>query len=77
MTVMYKTKNELNPSFMREIFRENTTRYNLRNNNEFTQPRVRNVGNGTESVRFKGPKLWQNFTTNNTEFRNPFKFKIF
>ena len=32
MTEMYKTKNELNPSFMKEILRENTTHYNLRNN---------------------------------------------
>ena len=29
MTEMYKTKNELNTSFMQEIFRENTTHYNL------------------------------------------------
>ena len=53
MTEMYKTKNELNPSFMQEVFRENTTPYNLRNNNEFIQPRVRSVSNGTESVRVK------------------------
>ena len=59
MTKMYKTKNEVNPSFMQEVFRENTTHYNLRNNNEFTQTRVRSVSNGTESVRFKGPQLWQ------------------
>ena len=51
--------NDLNPSFMQEIFCENESHYNLRNNNEFVQPRVRSVGNGTESVRFKGPQLWQ------------------
>ena len=56
---MYKTRNDLNPSFMQEIFCENESHYNLRNNNEFVQPRVRSVGNGTESVRFKGPQLWQ------------------
>ena len=32
---MYTTKNELNPSFMQEIFCEVITRYNLRGNNEF------------------------------------------
>ena len=53
MTEMYKTRNDLNPSFMQEIFCENESHYNLRNNNEFVQPRVRSVGNGTESVRFK------------------------
>ena len=52
MTEMYKTRNDLNPSFMQEIFCENTNDYNLRNNNEFIQPRVRSVNNGSESVRF-------------------------
>ena len=59
MIEMYKTRNDLNPSFMQEIFCENESHYNLRNNNEFVQPRVRSVGNGTESVRFKDPQLWQ------------------
>ena len=59
MSEMYKTRNDLNPSFMQEISFENESHYNLRNNNEFVQPRVRSIGNGTESVRFKGPQLWQ------------------
>ena len=32
--------------FMQKIFCENMTHYNLRNNNEFIQPRVRSVNNG-------------------------------
>ena len=78
MTEMYKTKNELNPLFMQEIFHENTTRYNLRSNNEFTQPRVRSVSNGTESVRFKGPQLWQTLplTIRNSENLCQFRNKI-
>ena len=44
---------------MQEIFCENESHYNLRNNVEFVQRRVRSVGNGTESIRFKGPQLWQ------------------
>ena len=78
MTEMYKTKNGLNPSFMQEIFRENTTHYNLRNNNEFTQPRVRSVSNGTESIRFKGPQLWQTLppTIRNSETLCRFKKEI-
>ena len=35
MTDMYKTRNDLNPSFMQEIFCENTSHYNFRNNNVF------------------------------------------
>ena len=78
MTEMYKTKNGLNPSSMQEIFRENTTQYNLRNNNEFTQPRVRSVSNGTEIVRFKGPQLWQTLplTIRNSENLCQFKNQI-
>ena len=45
-TDMYKTRNDLNPSFMP-------------NNNECVQPMVRSVGNGTDCVRLKGPQLWQ------------------
>ena len=59
MSEMYKSRNDLNPSFMQEIFRENTIHYNLRSNNEFIQLIVRSVNNGTESVRFKCPQLWQ------------------
>ena len=78
LTEMYKTKNELNPSFMQEIFRESTARYNFRGNNEFTQPRVRSVTNGTESVRFKGPQLWQTLpsTMRNSETLCQFKIEI-
>ena len=78
MTEMYKTRNNLNPSFMQEIFCENMTHYNLRNNNEFIQPRVRSVNNGSESVRFKGPQLWQTLppTIRNSESLYQFKTKI-
>ena len=78
MTEMYKTRNGLNPSFMQEIFCDNTTYYNLRNGNEFFQPRVRSVNNGTESVRFKGPQLWQMLpqTIRNSQSLCQFKTKI-
>ena len=78
MTEMYKTRNDLNPSFMQEIFLENESHYNLRSNNDFVQPRVRSVGNGTESVRFKGPQLWQILpqTIRNSESLAHFKANI-
>ena len=78
MIEMYKTRNGLNHSFIQEIFCDNTTYYNLRNNNEFFQPRVRSVNNGTESVRFKGPQLWQMLppTIRNSQSLCQFKRKI-
>ena len=78
MTEMYKTRNGLNPAFMQETFCDNTTYYNLRNNSEFFQPRVRSVNDGTESVRFKGPQLWQMLppTIQNSQSLCQFKTKI-
>ena len=78
MTEMYKTRNGLSPSFMLEIFCDNTAYYNLRNNNEFFQPRVRSVNNGTESFRFKGPQPWQMLppTIRNSQSLCQFKRKI-
>ena len=75
---MYKIRNYLNPSFMQEIFCENTTHYNLCTNDEFIQPRVRSVNNSSESVRIKGPQLWQTLppTISNSESLNQFKTKI-
>ena len=56
---MRKISNDLQPPFRQEIFCEDERHYNLRNNSEFNQPRVRAVSNGTESVRIKGPQLWK------------------
>ena len=71
-------RNDLSPSFMQEIFFENESHYDLGNNNEFVQPIVRLVGNGTESVRFKGPQLWQILpqTIRNSESLAQFKANI-
>ena len=77
MTEMYKTKKGLNPSFMEGIFRENAAHYNLRNSNEFAQPRVKSISNGTEGIRFKGRQLWQMLppTIRNSESLCQFKIK--
>ena len=58
MTEMYKTKNGLNPVFMKEIFCENERHYNLRNSSDFSLPRIRTVAYGSESIRFRGPQSW-------------------
>ena len=78
MTEMYKTRKDLNSSFMQKIFFENENHCNLRINNEFVQPRVRSVRNGTESVRCKGPQLWHLLprTIRNSESIAQFKANI-
>ena len=60
MTEMYKTKNDLNPSFMQETFYENVSNY-----------RVRSVSYGTKGTRFKRSITLANGTTNIGNSRHP------
>ena len=59
MTEVYKTKNSLNPSFMRELFKQRDLQYNLRNKNTLEIPKVVRTSYGIETVQFIGQKLWQ------------------
>ena len=43
MTEMFKTKENVSPPFMKEIFRERNVTYNLRHNNEFMLPSAKTV----------------------------------
>ena len=56
---MFKTKNHQNPDFMRKVFPLRNNSYNLRYNNEFLQPKVKTVSYGMETIRVRGPQLWQ------------------
>ena len=78
MTEIFKTRNNMNPPFMNEIFRERETTYNLRNNNEFVLPRIKTVNFGSESIRYRGPQLWFSLPQDirNTESLLLFKSKI-
>ena len=76
---MYKTKNGLNPAFMREIFREHESQYNLRNSNDVSLPRIKTVTYGSETIRYRGPQVWATApqfikgSTSLTEFKNKIK----
>ena len=50
--------NNLNPSFMNEIFLQRDPPYNLRNTNTFILPTVHTVNYGTETVRYRGQHVW-------------------
>ena len=58
---MLKTKNHQNIDFMREVFPLRNNSYNLEENNEFLQPKVKTVSYGMETIRVRGPQLWQKF----------------
>ena len=57
---IYKTVNNLNPSFMAEVFVTNVVPYNLRGSTNLVLPKARTNLYGIDTVRFVGQKLWQN-----------------
>ena len=80
MTEMLKTINNLNPSFMNEIFIQRTPPYDLRNTNTFLLPSVHTVNYGTETVRYRGQRIWRSLpqeikdTGSLQQFKNKIKF---
>ena len=55
---MYKAKNNLSPTFMKNVFPDRQIPYNLRNANPVETSNVSTVLNGTETVAFRGPQIW-------------------
>ena len=58
MTEMFKTINNVYPSFMKEIFLQRHPPYNLINTSAFSVPKVHTVNYGTEAVRYRGQRMW-------------------
>ena len=59
-TELFKVKNGLSPAFMNEIFIENAQHYyDLRKKTEFKRNKVKTVYNGTETLTFLGPRIWE------------------
>ncbi len=56
---IFKTKNSLNPVFMKDIFIERSNRYNLRGNRELETMNIRTVHHGEDTLRYLGSKIWQ------------------
>ena len=57
-TEIYKVKNNLTPEFMKDIFTDMKHPYNLRKKPEFKTWNVQTVYCGTETLSFRGPKVW-------------------
>ena len=55
--LMYKTKNNICPKYIADLFYKIDTKYSLRNK-EFTMPRFNTTTYGKHSIRYIGPKLW-------------------
>ena len=55
---IYKTKSGLSPPFMKDIFTERNTGYNLRHGNDSQIPKVHTTTHGIETISFFGNRLW-------------------
>ena len=60
MIEVYKTIQNLNPSFMKEIFVQKDMTYSLRNKLLMRIPKTQTSRHGIESLSFLGSKLWNN-----------------
>ena len=53
-----KTKNNLKPTFMKNIFTERNMQYSLRNENHLRLPKVKTTAHGIENIQYRGCHLW-------------------
>ena len=74
---MYKIYQGISPNIMNEVFTlRHQNQYNFRNWTYFGVPKVRTVNNGSESVRYLGPKIWEIIPKQIHELDTIDKFKV-
>ena len=55
---VFKSLNDLNPVFMKEMFQEKDTPYNLRDNQLLLQPKFKKIKYGKNTFRYYGSHIW-------------------
>ena len=75
-TEIYKTLNNLNPVFMKEVFSLKTHSYPLRTQN-LIYPNPRTVSYGLESLGYKGSQIWKNIPKKIQESKDLSVFKTY
>ena len=58
-TEMYKISNGPPMALMKDLFPVNRNPYILRQNSQFSRPRINTVYHGTESISNLGSKIWE------------------
>ena len=56
---MYKVKNYIAPIHMQNLCDERNISTSLRNQTTWIVPKTRTVHYGTETVRYRGPQIWE------------------
>ena len=72
---IFKTKNELNPKIMGEIFTFKNVDYDLRNNTSLKIGNLKTVYYGTESLTNLGAKIWNLLPNEYKELKSLSTFK--
>ena len=75
---MFKVKNDIAPIPFQKIFEDTNKTYNLRNQNTWVLPSMRTVHYGTETIRYRGPLIWDSLPSDLKESTTlqAFKSKI-
>ena len=55
---IYKTLNDLNPGYMKDIFQVQQSAYSTRRPYNMKVPRVKQTTFGTRSILYEGAKIW-------------------
>ena len=58
VTEILRVHRDLSPSIFKELFNKRTLKHELRHPSQFTIPRIEIVYNGSESIDYLGPKIW-------------------
>ena len=61
---IFKSLNDLNGPYMKELFIRNESTYNLRSYNDLLVPRVNQTTFGLRSIRYKGSVMWNHRLNN-------------
>ena len=73
---MFKVSKGLCPEIVKGLFQfRNEIPHNLRQRYQFHIPPVRTVFNGTESIKFLGPKIWELLPDQMKELESIWEFK--
>ena len=73
---MHKSKNKLNPSFMRKTHKMKNIPYPLRMGTSLSIPNVNYQKYGINSLNFRESLLWNNLLIKFKKFNFPQKFKL-
>ena len=78
VTEIYKIKNNLSPTIMKNIFSISDNPVNLRKKTSFNTFNVKTVHNGLDTISYRGPQIWSNVPDEikKSKSLSEFKFKI-